>query len=254
MRLLTYTLYDFKRSIAGSSSFFFLVVMPVGFYLLFGAAQSYSDVSVGDGNVAAYVMIGMSVYGAVSGATSITNLATAESSQGWGRQLGLTPLTRSSFLISKAAVALGMAAVPVLAVNVTSLFTKASIPASQQIAAALLAIAGSLIFAFYGIAMALIFRSEKSVSLATGLLVFFAFFGTTFSPLSEQLLSYGRFTPMYGVTALARYPLTDGLTVLSSSDPWYLDEPLWYALVNIAAWLIFFVVLYLLLSRRRTAR
>lgn len=252
MRFFTYTFYDFKRSVSGAANVFFLLVMPVGFYLLFGASQTYADFSVGDGNAAAYVMIGMAVYGATAAAASVSSLAVTEFSQGWGRQLALTPLSRRAFLISKALVACGMAATPVVAVNTAALLTKAEIPLGEQLISAAITVITSTIFAFYGIAIALIFRSEKSVPLASGLLVFFAFFGTTFSPPSEQLLIFGRFTPMYGTTSLARYPLTDGLTITSSGTP--ITEPLWYGLANVVAWTIIFATLCTLLSRRRTSR
>lgn len=37
MQLLRFMGYDLKQSLVNFSSFFYLVVMPVGFYLLFGA-------------------------------------------------------------------------------------------------------------------------------------------------------------------------------------------------------------------------
>ena len=37
-----------------------------------------------------------------------------------------------------------------------------------------------------------------------------AFLGNVFTPMSGFMLDLGRFTPLYGYAALARFPLTDG--------------------------------------------
>ena len=58
--------------------------------------------------------------------------------------------------------------------------------------------------------MCLAFRSDNSVGIASGLIVIMAFLGNVFTPMSGLILDIGRFTPLYGYAALARYPLTDG--------------------------------------------
>ncbi|WP_317259691.1 hypothetical protein [Kocuria atrinae] len=69
--------------------------------------------------------------------------------------------------------------------------------------------AGSVVFALYGLAAGLLFRSEGAVGAASGLLVVFAFLGNVFMPLSGALLEFARFTPLYGIVGLARYPITE---------------------------------------------
>ena len=55
-------------------------------------------------------------------------------------------------------------------------------------------------------------------------------------------MPFARFTPIYGSVSLARYPLSDGIQAISS-DPYTVDDPLWYALVNIAAWTLIFALI-----------
>ncbi len=93
---------------------FFTAVLPAFFYLIFGATIDAKDASIGNGNVAMYVMISMAAYGAVTATTSIGGNAAVERQQGWGRQLGLTPLADSSYIAMKALIAMTVAAVPVL--------------------------------------------------------------------------------------------------------------------------------------------
>ena len=253
--MLRYTLYEIRRTALSPTTLFYTVVMPIGLYLLFGALQDYSSVKIADGNAAAYVMVGMALYGAISSTVSISGLTVVENTAGWGRQLALTPLTTGKYLFSKAAVAFVMAALPVVAVNIAGRMTGIEMPLSQQILCAVLSIFCALVFAFMGLAVGLLIPSENAVSIANGVIVIFAFFGTLFAPLTKDLMPYARFTPLYGAAEIARYPFTQGLTIISGSGAeWNMTEPLWYGVVSFAAWGALFILATMLLMRRTTRR
>lgn len=57
---------------------------------------------------------------------------------------------------------------------------------------------------------------------------------------------------MWGLGELARYPITEG--VFYDSHGTLFSTPLWYALINVAAWLIFFAITALLSVRRGQER
>ena len=80
-----------------------------------------------------------------------------------------------------------------------------------------------------------------------------SFLGNAFTPMPESFMPFARFTPIYGSVSLARYPLSDGIQAISS-DPYTVDDPLWYALVNIAAWTLIFALICTLLWRRDKGR
>ena len=92
---------------------FFIAVLPAFMYVVFGAAQAFGDQDIGRGNVALYVMISMAVYGAVTATVSVGGMAAVERMQGWGRQLGLTPLRDTSYVGAKAIVAMAIACIPI---------------------------------------------------------------------------------------------------------------------------------------------
>lgn len=253
MQLLRFVGFDLKQSLFNAPSIFYLIVLPVGFYLLFGGMQTYGEFEFRDGNAAAYVMIGMAVYGAVSGAVSASGTSVVEIESGWGRQLALTPLTSRQVLISQVVRALVTTAVPVLCVNGVARFTQAEIPLDQQLLCAFVTFTAASIFVFHGVAFARLFKNAKAVSVATGLLIFFAFFGTTFSPLPLELMPFARFTPLYGVTQLSRYFFAHGDTVTIDASQWAVSEPLTYAVLNFLVWtLIFMGSVWLLRNRTRT--
>jgi len=251
---VTYYRIELVRVMRDPVSMFFTAVLPAFMYLIFGAAQSYGDTDIGNGNVAAYVMIGMACYGAVVATSSIGGVAAVEQMQGWGRQLGLTPISDAQRVTTKAAVGFTIAIIPVALIYVLGAFTGAEANADVWVLSGLGALLGAAVFSFYGLLAGLLFRSEGAVGAASGSLVILAFLGNLFFPLSGTLLDIARFTPLYGVVALARYPLTEGfLADMTGSGALEQDE-LWVPIANIVAWAAVFVVATILVSRRGRAR
>src|SRR5699024_12577093 len=106
----------------------------------------------------------------------------------------------------------------------------------------------SAVFAGYGLSAGMAFRSESALGVAGGSLVLLGFAGNLFLPLSGVMLDIARFTPLYGVNALARYPLTGGHVADGVSDP------LWLPGLNVVAWALILGVTAALLARRRRGR
>ena len=249
-----YTLWDFFRTIRMVESSFFIVVLPTVLYVMFGALADYSSFEVGHGNVAAYQMVSMGVYGAVTATTSIAGTAATERQRGWGRQLGLTGLSRGGYMAGKVCVAMVLAALPLIVINIVAFSTGAKVDSiGIAVATALLSLLGALPFALYGLAAALMFRTEAAVSAASGLLVVMAFFGNLFMPLSDSLLNFARFTPLYGTSTLARWPLLEG-AILSTSGAPTIEDPLWVPIASIVVWTLIFGMLCWWGSRRTTHR
>lgn len=253
MDLTAYTLFNLRRVATDRAGLFFSVLLPVLFYLIFGALQNYVTMPLRDGNIAADVMIGMAVFGGVTAACSQSGSAVVEQTSGWARQLALTPLGPSQMLLTQAVVILVRSCLPVLAVNIAGLFTQASMPWDQWLGAMALSVLVALPFGFYGVAVALLLRTESAISIASSSLVVLAFIGNTFSPLPEFLIPLARCTPLYGATSLARYPLTHGLQTISEA-PYTLTDPLWYAIINVLAWTTVFAGACALLHGREKGR
>jgi len=250
--LVRYVAMDFWRNLRNVGNSFFVIVLPTALFLFFGASMSWSGESVGVGNVSAWTMIAIASYGAAMATTSMAGSAALEIQQGWGRQLALTAMPHSAFVLAKTVVSVAIATLPVLVLNVAGVFTVADMPTGTWLATVALTVVGALPFAFYGLAVGLTFRSDAAVGTATGLLVILSFLGNAFMPLDGVLLDIGRFTPMYGIVALARYPLTEGNLVSTSGATDY--DPLWTVLANVGGWTAVFAVACLMLQRRRTAR
>lgn len=246
--------WDFRRNVRMIEATFFTVGLPAALYVMFGALTDYGDQPAGNGNVSAYSMVSMAVYGAATATTAIAGSAAVERMKGWGRQLSLTSLSSGAYFLGKVLVALGMALLSIVVVYAVGALTGARMDSLGVWAASLgLSLLGALPFAFYGLAAALLFRSEAAVSAASGLLVVLSFLGNVFIPLSGGLLEFAKFTPMYGSVALARWPMLEG-TLVSTDGGAPQSDPLWLVLTNVAAWTLVFAGICALAARRRTSR
>ncbi len=238
---------EIKRVVRDLSSVFFIAILPAFLYLVFGAATSYSNEPIGNGNVAMYIMIGMAAYGAATATSGIGGRAAVERMQGWGRQLALTPLPDSSYVAIKTIVAMIIATIPIGLTCVLGVLTGAEGTWRVWLYGILALVGGSIVWSLYGLCAGLLFRSEAAVGAAGGFLVVLAFLGNVFVPLTGTLLSIARFTPLYGYVALARYPLTEGYNAEG-------HESVWVVTVNVTAWALILGVCAVLLVRRGRAR
>lgn len=216
----------------------FTLAMPVVMYLLFGASAGYGSMSAGHGNIAFYVMVSMAAYGTAVAMSSLTSLAAAESKQGWGRQLAMTPLGTAGYALTKLLTAFTFAVLALLAVFIAGAVTGAqATDLWRWFAAAGIILGIGLIYGLYGLGVGLFFNADSSAALASISMTFFAFFGNVFMPLDGVMLDIARFTPLYGFVALSRWPLTDGVLTTGQTDP------LWMVLLNIVVWVLLFTAL-----------
>lgn len=256
--LFRYTAWEFWRNIRMIESAFFVVVLPAAMYLMFGVGMNQGQGQASNGNVPAYVMTSMAVYGAVFATTAMAGTAAVERDYGWGRQLSMTGLSNAGYFTGKTLMSVGVAVMPILVVFALGLVTGAELDGTWRwFATGALTLLVALPFALYGMAIALIFRSETAVSAASGLLVVFAFFGNLFVPLSGTLLAIAKFTPLYGVATLARWPQMEGFIIpLDGTGPGYRPEydSLGLSILSLVVWTAIFGAICMVASRRRTQR
>lgn len=248
---LTYLTLEMRRVLRDRAGFIFTIGIPVFMYLIFGAATSYKDQPAGHGNVATYVLVSMAAYGAVTATAGMGGSAAVERSLGWGRQLGLTPLTDGGYVRVKTAVAVFVAAFPIAAIYLTGALTGCRADWQVWVLCPLLTIVGAALFTLWGMLWGLLLRSESASSVAGGSLVVLGFLGNVFMPLSGPLLSFARFTPLYGLVQLVRHPLTEGRVMDGTR---LVAESLWVPVANVAAWLLVLACTTTLLVRRSRGR
>ncbi len=231
---------------------FFTLIMPLGMYLFWGALQDYSSLGAGRGNVAASIMINMSVFSVAIAATCTAAGAAVENAGGWGRQMALTAGGLRIYITTKLLTALIVSVFPVTVIFIAGIFTGARMDAPWVWAAGyLLTLLAAVPFACYGLAVGLWVPAQAAVGIAGASISIYAFLGNLFMPLSGSLFDFGRFTPMYGTGALATRALQKDIVYTTGGD---VREALWVPVANIAVWTLIFVVACLAARRRTTRR
>ncbi|MDO9379726.1 MAG: ABC transporter permease [Nocardioidaceae bacterium] len=235
---------ELRRMVRNRRTVIFTVVLPPVLFLLFGTDASYRTQSAGAGNVTAYVMISMAVYGAMVASTSGGAMVSIERAVGWSRQLRLTPLHPVAYVAVKIACAMAMGLVAVVATSVVGLLAGAELPTSTLLECGVLAWLCSALFSAFGLFMGYLLPSENVMQVLGPLLAVLSFAGGLFVPLSQMgdvFSTIAQYTPVYGVGVIARYPLGH-------------EGTLWTAVVNVVAWTVVFVAGAVWRFRRDTAR
>ncbi len=213
---------EIRRLLRNRRTVIFALVTPSIFFLLFGLNAAYANQSAGKGNVSAFILISMALYGSVLATTSGGAMISIERAQGWTRQLRLTPLSPPAYVVTKmlTSMVLGFVSVP-LCVWI-----------------------GSLVFAPFGLFLGYLLPTENVMQFMGFIMMLLAFGGGLFIPLStypHALQVLAEFTPLYGLNQLVHWPLTGG-----SMDMWWV--------VNAIAWLAIFTAGAVWRFRMDTAR
>jgi len=235
---------ELRRLLRNRRAVVFTIVMPVVFFLIFGVGQKYSNNSAGHGNVAAYVMISMAVYGAMLATTSGGAMVSIERSLGWSRQLRLTPLSPVAYVATKLVTAMTMGLVSVVVTYCAGAFRHARMDAHLWLVTGLIAWLGSLVFAAFGLFMGYLLPSDNVMQILGPVLALLAFGGGLFVPLDQMGSTFrhiAEFTPMYGVNQLVHAPLTWTSVELTG-------------VLNVVVWLAIFVAGAAWRFRKDTAR
>ncbi|MEI5675641.1 MULTISPECIES: ABC transporter permease [unclassified Nocardioides] len=233
---------ELRRMLRNRRTVIFAMLFPAALFLSFGGQSDWAD-RVGHGNVAAYVMVSMGLYGAALTAASAGTAVATERALGWSRQLRLTPLNPGVYVATKALLALVLGAVAIGVVNVVGLLQgKPDMPLDVWVGCALLTLLCTLVFAALGVFVGFLVPGENAMQVLGPGLAILSFLGNVFIPMDEGSTIYrvAEWTPMFGVAEISRAPLTGDLS--------------WPAVLNAVAWLAVFVACAAWRMSRDTAR
>jgi ABC-2 type transport system permease protein len=242
---LTALKLEIRRLIRNRRTVIISIVLPVVFFLLFGLNKSYDSLRDGHGNVAAFVMISLALYGGVLATTFGGAMVSIERAQGWSRQLRLTPLSPVAYIIIKIMTALVLGFCSVAAVYIAGIVShKPSMSVGLWIATGFSVWIGSLLFAAFGLFLGYLLPAENVMQLIGLILALLSFIGGLFIPVSQYahaVQEIAKWTPLYGLNQLVHTPLLgNGVN--------------WTWVVNVLAWLIIFAGGAVWRMRKDTAR
>jgi len=236
---------ELRRLLRNRRIFIFTIALPPLFFLLFGGSNAANRTqSVGHGNLTAYLVVSLAIYGAMLATTSGGASVSLERAAGWSRQLRLTPLRPPAYIAVKLLVAMALGGMSVLVTFAVGALSGAQMPWYAWLGTGVLAWVCALVFAAFGLFMGYLLPSENVMQILGPALALLAFAGGLFVPVSQMghtFATLATFTPAYGVGEIARYPLTG-------------DGSLGWAVVNVVVWTVVFAAGAVLRFRRDTAR
>jgi len=228
---LTLLRIELFRMLRNRRTIVFTLILPAALLLTVGNQNGWDD-KAGEGNVAAYILISMALYGAALTAAATGSMVAMERALGWSRQLRLTPLHPVAYIMTKALVALCMGALAIAMVNVIGVLQgRAVMPTGVWIGAAFVTLFCTLTFAALGVFIGYLVPGENAMQILGPGLALLSFLGGVFIPIDQYadiVREIAYWTPMYGVAEVARSPLTHELP--------------WFAIVNAVAWFAVFVL------------
>lgn len=233
---------ELARMLRNRRTLFFALVFPAALFFAIGSGSGW-DQQAGRGNVAAYIMVSMALYGAALIAASGGASVATERALGWSRQLRLTPLNPAVYVAMKGLVALLLGAVAIAVVNLVAMLQgRASMPVHLWLACAALTLLCTTVFAALGVFVGYLVPGENAMQVLGPGLALLAFLGNVFIPITEGTVLWhiASWTPMFGVAEISRAPLTGDLP--------------WYAVANAVAWFALFMAGAAWRMSRDTAR
>ncbi|EIC06485.1 ABC-2 type transporter [Microbacterium laevaniformans OR221] len=247
---LTYLGIELKRRLRNRRTLFFTIAFPVVMYVIIGMRlrdEQLTATPVADGgvSVAAYIMVSMAMYGAMMSATQTGAAVALERTQGWSRQLRLTPLNPLVNIIIKMIAGMVLGLLAVVATYAAGAISGIQLSVGQWIGTGLVGwVLASAVFTTLGLFVGYLMPSENAAQVTSLIVVFLSFLGGLFYPLSSMpdfMQTIATFTPVYGIGELARSPLTG-----ESFDAMWL--------INAVVWLVVFVAGTTWAFRRDTKR
>lgn len=238
-------LYSFWKLLTNPFSLGFAIFLPIFMYLMFGANQSYSDLWQGNANIAATVLVNMTIYGTIMTASSMGANVSLERTSGVSRLFAMTPLSSTAQILARVVASLGISAVVIAVTYVVGYLTGARMHPQAWLLSAAMIVVLTILPAAIGLATGFTVRSDGAFSVTSAITVIGSFASGMFIPL-EQMGSFFQhlapWTPLYGIVQLVQMPLAG----------W--DSFTWTWVLNYAAWTLFFAALASWSSRRDTGR
>jgi ABC-2 type transport system permease protein len=227
---LTILKLEIRRLTRNRRTMIFAVIMPVVLLLLFGLNKAYVTERAGEGNVSAFIMISISLYGAALATTAGGAMVSIERAAGWSRQLRLTPLAPAAYITVKLLTAMVLGLVSVVVVfGVGRATGKPTLPGDLWFATAASVWVGSVVFAAFGLFLGYVLPTENVMQFLGIIMALLSFAGGLFIPLSQfpkLVATLGRGSPLYGLNQLVHAPMLNQGVHLA----WVANVVIWLAI------------------------
>ena len=196
---VAYLRLEVPRTLRNRRLIMLTIVFPVAFYLLFtrvltGGARLGNDER-------AFLMVSMAAYGAIGATLSAAVRVAMERTNGWTRQLRVTPLPALGYVTTKLVTAY-LAAIPAILLVMLAALTvnQVALPPTTWLAIFVALTLGVLPFAALGVAIGYVFDESTAQMVFTISFVGLSVLGGLWTPIStfpDALATIGRMLPSF---------------------------------------------------------
>ncbi|MBW0091311.1 ABC transporter permease [Pseudonocardia sp. KRD-184] len=201
----TYLRLEILRVLRVPQLLVFTVVLPLVLFLVF--ANLFGAARFGGVSSTAYTMQGMAAYGSLGGALFSTAAIALERRIGWNRQLRLTPLPPSRYVLVKGLAAWLVTLPGLVLVYTAGALLGVALPLWRWFALAGVTWTALLPFVVLGIALGFTGSSESVQAVSTFVLLALSLLGGVWFPieiLPEWVQAVARALPSYWLNAAGR--------------------------------------------------
>jgi ABC-2 type transport system permease protein len=239
---LIYVRYEVLRTIRNRRFLIFSLVFPLILFLTVAGAHRHARID--DIGFPLYYMTGMAAWGAMTSVISAGARIAQERSDGWTRQLRITPLKTSTYFTAKILTGymMGIFSIVVLALAGTLLGVR--LGATGWLTMLGLLLVGLVPFAVMGIMLGHLISVDSLGPAIGGITAIFALLGGVFGPLvtSGALLTIVKGLPSYWLVQAGKSALLGGQ--VWTGEAW----------IVIAVWSLVLARLAVIVFRRDTAK
>lgn len=204
----TYVLFEARRTLRNPGFIFLVTVVPAALYLI-GVRGISEGESIGGIPAELWYLASSTALGAIGAAiTGSGARLAAERASGWSRQLRVTPLSETAWLVGRVTASV-LVVIPVVAVvGVLAVATsEVDLSAGQWLGLTAAIVLGAIPIALIGLVIGLTLRFEAAQAGQAVAFVLLAFLGGTFAQSDDPpaaLEKIVQLSPSYHLTELAR--------------------------------------------------
>jgi ABC-2 type transport system permease protein len=198
MSALAYTRFELVRTFRNARFLIFSLGFPLVLYFaVAGPNRDLRDFGGTGISLPLYYMVGLVAFGTMMALVSTGARIAAERTEGWTRQLRITPLSAAAYLRAKIATGYAMAIATTAVLYASGAILGVRLTAGRWLEMTALILIGLLPFAALGIIVGHLLTADTIGPAAGGLVSLLALVSGTWFPLSGTLEAIAQLLPSY---------------------------------------------------------
>jgi ABC-2 type transport system permease protein len=244
MKALAYTRFELVRTARNRRMLVFSLGFPLVLFFIIAAPNRHEHNFNGSGiSIPLYYMVGLVAFGAMSALISSGARIATERTDGWTRQLRVTPLKTSAYFRAKVVTGYALAVTTIAVLYASAISLGVSLPAGRWLVMTGLILVALVPFAALGILLGHLLTADSVGPAVGGLVSLLALVSGTWFPLGSHgfLHATAQFLPSYWLVRASHVSLGGGAW---TARGW----------IVVAAWTVVLMLLARFAYLRDTAR